>query len=302
VTIKSHEFKPANLRGTTNIKNDIRSHVDDIYEFQSNMPPTALADSFDVRPSGDNKAMIQEPENMETNHDLTTRTSEERHDHAEKDDAATTAASEELKHTTISDKVHDASAEDMAVAVAESVVEDKDMEGAPKRHTPEPDTSDIQDEEMRERISSPKKKRGRDLDDEARDVESADPDDTASSADGIVNGSRTIRSGPEKKRPRDTSIGPTKSSEKATDVKVSFVLYSVSQCLLTTFDRKMQVSMLQIRLNPLLQTPTHLKNPPPPPRNLYLAVPLLNNQKPQPPPLQVLDLLLWHPPAPRLAV
>jgi hypothetical protein len=67
---------------------------------------------------------------------------------------------------------------------------------------------------MIERLSSPKKKRGRDQDEEARDLEDNNPDEPGSSADGsIVNGSRTTRLGPEKKRPRDTSEDPSKTAE-----------------------------------------------------------------------------------------
>ncbi|TVY18587.1 Nucleoporin [Lachnellula arida] len=132
-----------------------------------------------------------------------------------KDDPATMAASEELKHTTISDKVLPTSPKDQAQHVAG---EDKTMKETVKEGTPEADLTDAQDEEMRERISSPKKKRGRDQDEETRELDN-NLDEPGSSADGsVLNGSRTTRLGPEKKRPRDTSEDYTNATEKATDV------------------------------------------------------------------------------------
>ncbi|TVY93661.1 Nucleoporin [Lachnellula willkommii] len=132
-----------------------------------------------------------------------------------KDDPATMAASEELKHTTISDKVLPTSPKEQAQHVAG---EDKTMKETVKEGTPEADLTDAQDEEMRERISSPKKKRGRDQDEETRELDN-NLDEPGSSADGsVLNGSRTTRLGPEKKRPRDTSEDYTNATEKATDV------------------------------------------------------------------------------------
>lgn len=72
---------------------------------------------------------------------------------------------------------------------------------------------------MIEKLSSPKKKRGRDTYDESKDIE-GDNVDEGSSADGsAVNGSRLEREGPEKKRHRDTSEDPLKVAEKAAAVK-----------------------------------------------------------------------------------
>ncbi|TVY29547.1 Nucleoporin, partial [Lachnellula hyalina] len=133
-----------------------------------------------------------------------------------KDDPATMAASEELKHTSISDKVVSTSPKDQARhAVAD---EDKTMKETVKESTPEVDLTDAQDEEMRERISSPKKKRGRDQDEETRELDDNNLDEPGTSADGsVINGSRTTRLGPEKKRPRDTSEDYTNATEKAAD-------------------------------------------------------------------------------------
>lgn len=138
-----------------------------------------------------------------------------------KDDPATMAASEELKHTTISDKVLPTSPKDQARHVVAD--EDKTMKETVKEGTPEADLTDAQDEEMRERISSPKKKRGRDQDEETRELDDNNLDEPGSSADGsVINGSRTTRLGPEKKRPRDTSEDYTNATETAADVKASF--------------------------------------------------------------------------------
>jgi hypothetical protein len=163
----------------------------------------------------------------EHNHHLPARTmAEDRFDQstsAPKEDPATMAASEELKHTTISDKVVPPSQKDQAqdVVHAESAGEDKDMKEIVKESTPEANLTDAQDEEMRERIYSPKKKRGRDQDEDTKELDESTLDEPGSSADGsVINGSRTMRSGPEKKRPRDTSEDYTKATEQAADVKV----------------------------------------------------------------------------------
>ena len=146
-------------------------------------------------------------ETNENNHDPIPQTmgedDQDSHDqHGNNDDAATIAAGEELKQTTISDKEQTPLKAEEILPV-EPGTEDKVMEEPAKATTPEPPTTDEQDKVMHERISSPKKKRGRDIDDDARDIES--PEKSGSTAEGALNGSRTIRSGPEKKRPRDTS-------------------------------------------------------------------------------------------------
>ncbi len=167
----------------------------------------------------------QIPDKMEANQDLPARTMAdgEQHElipeHIEKDDPATIAASEELKHTTISDKT-------MAIPRVGPTAEqrgfvykkDKSISENPRSSTPESNPTNEQDEEMRERISSPKKKRGRDIDDEGTRGTEDDNDDPSSSADGSVSGGRTTRSEPEKKRPRDTSEeGPRSAERKAAE-------------------------------------------------------------------------------------
>jgi len=189
------------------------------------MSSSAAADA--VAPEkGDQSPLIHtpEPDVMESNHDLPARTvadeDKKGHPQLEKDDPATTAAREELKHTTISDRISTTRV-GLANAEAESEVEDKPMEE--RASTPDAEPSDAQDEEMKERLSSPKKKRGRDQDDDTRELEGGSADEPGSAADGsVLNGNRTIRSGPEKKRPRDTSEEeePAKSAEKAKEDKV----------------------------------------------------------------------------------
>jgi hypothetical protein len=166
-----------------------------------------------------------ESEMLEANHNLPARTmaDEDRARHDDKDDAATMATSKELEQTTISDRVDIASEKPTSSERHEDVDEEGDKkmpEPEPvKARTPEPsapETVEV-DEDMRDRISSPKKKRGRDQDDDARDVETAEAGETTSSVEGVLNGSRTTRSGPEKKRPRDTSNELTKAEKSETE-------------------------------------------------------------------------------------
>jgi hypothetical protein len=188
------------------------------------MSSTAAADA--VPPENpDHLPVNQDSDVMESNHDLPARTmaDEEREEetHNEKDDPATMAASEELKHTSISDKVAATARVEPLSTEAEAEPEGEDKQMGERVSTPDAEPSDVQDEEMRERISSPKKKRGRDQDDDTRELEDGNPDEPGSSADGGgLNGNRTIRSGPEKKRPRDTSEELSKSAEKAAEAKV----------------------------------------------------------------------------------
>jgi len=172
---------------------------------------------------------------MDANHDLPARTLREDHDHEDepheqtqnqplKEDPATMAASEELKHTTISDNFVSLPRAESAGADHDKAEEDKEMgNNNAKPSTPDLETTDAQDEEMRERLSSPKKKRGRDQDEDTEDPGEENGEDPTSSADGsVVNGNRTTRSEPEKKRrPRDTSEDFTKAGEKTDAAKVS---------------------------------------------------------------------------------
>ncbi|KAL2261121.1 hypothetical protein VTK26DRAFT_4684 [Humicola hyalothermophila] len=130
-------------------------------------------------------------------------------DHAEpaaaNEDAETTAARRELKHTSISEK---AGQDAVQLSQDEKNVSDDD---APKgkttgsRITPDINLKAAKHEVPTEQVSSPKKKRAHDELEENKDVaeaplEAAGSDKLAST--GAVE-SRTQRSEPEKKRPRD---------------------------------------------------------------------------------------------------
>ncbi|QSZ35714.1 hypothetical protein DSL72_006836 [Monilinia vaccinii-corymbosi] len=152
---------------------------------------------------------------------LKTTADGENMDNIPRDDPATMAASEELKHTTISDNLPLPTTETNSnVPETEAHPDEKEMFNTDKDATPEADPTDAHDEEMRDRISSPKKKRGRDQDDDTNPLEdSARNNDSVS--EGSANGSRTVRSGPEKKRPRDTSQEPSRISDQSSAKGIS---------------------------------------------------------------------------------
>lgn len=192
------------------------------------MSSAAEADLTSLKNSDQAQLANHQSDNIGSNHDdMPAQSVNETGSHTatEKDDPATTAASEELKHTTISDNVPVASNLKPTATRLEPATEDKDMKEIVRESTPELEPSDAQDEEMKEKLSSPKKKRGRDTYDESKDLEGGNIDDAGSSADGsAVNGGRLEREGPEKKRPRDTSEDPLKVAEKAAEVKVCIFL------------------------------------------------------------------------------
>lgn len=209
---------------------------------------------------------------------------------ATKDDPATVAASEELKHTTISDKVvpkvQEVQAED--AAQSEPAGEDREMVEPVKEHTPEADPADALDEKMRDRISSPKKKRGRDQDDDTKESDEGNVAEPGSSADpSVLNGSRTTRSAPEKKRPRDTSEEYPKAAEEVVDAKVGFILF-FSKSETNYLYRQWQHPMQQMSLQKMKQR----KSPQTPRRSQYLGVVLVINRKRLHQHSQALGLLL----------
>jgi len=137
------------------------------------------------------------PEDSQTTGDLS--------DHAEtggaKEDAETTAARRELKQTSISEKGgaragNEAASDDDASNAGESPQRTK---------TPELENEN----RLREQVSSPKKKRAHDQLEEPKDSEEggAAGGVTAKDHTGSVAPSRTDRSEPEKKRPRDKQDG-----------------------------------------------------------------------------------------------
>ncbi|RAL59672.1 hypothetical protein DID88_000305 [Monilinia fructigena] len=185
-------------------------------------PTTSTSPSFEIQDHL--KSVNPKSDIIGSNHNSpasTSNTEGENHNNLPKDDPATMAASEELKHTTISDKLPLPTTETTSdVPGTEAHSDDKDM-SADKDTTPEAEPIDAQDEEMRDRVSSPKKKRGRDQDDETNQLEDNSERNNASTREGSVNGSRTMRSGPEKKRPRDTSQEPSRLSDKSSAKEIS---------------------------------------------------------------------------------
>lgn len=192
------------------------------------MSPAAEADPSSLKDSHNTQLEDHKPATSDPIHndDSPAQTTMNEHDNhntteTEKDDAATMAASEELKHTTISDKDSNTSTLEPRAPRLELATENKNMEEKVKESTPEHETTEAQDEELKEKLSSPKKKRGRDTYDESKELEGGNADEAGASADGVaVNGSRTEREGPEKKRHRDTSEDPSKVAEKSIEANV----------------------------------------------------------------------------------
>ena len=142
---------------------------------------------------------------------------------AQKEDPATVAASEELKHTSISDRgtgsIKETPPETESV-VSRSEVSVQETAKA-KATTPDPPPFDAHDEEMRERLSSPKKKRGRDQDEDLKDLAGANGAAQDSSAEGsVANGGRPVRLEPQKKRPRDGSEDRTSEKVETSNIEV----------------------------------------------------------------------------------
>ncbi len=170
------------------------------------MASTATAEAISSRSHTQTKS-AHEPDNMESNHDLPARTmADDEHEQSDlqTEDPATTAASEELRQTTISDSIANHSKAEPVEGDSDSAeTEDKDMGGTVKASTPEPAVNHAQDEEMKGLLSPPKKKRGRDDQEEEAALEQSSEKDETSSADGTATNGKRTRSEPEKKRVRD---------------------------------------------------------------------------------------------------
>ncbi|KAL2167783.1 hypothetical protein VTG60DRAFT_843 [Thermothelomyces hinnuleus] len=120
---------------------------------------------------------------------------------AAKEDAETTAARRELKQTTISEK----RGRD-AVQLSQddkSASEDDAPRAKTRRITPPADLRPDNDDALKERISSPKKKRAHEELDENKDVAPLGETSDKAAANTATVQDRTDRSEPEKKRPRD---------------------------------------------------------------------------------------------------
>ena len=120
------------------------------------------------------------------------------------DDPATNAAREELRHTSISEKVQTS---DTLPTTESSDPADAPLESKEKKSvTPDLAQTDAHDERMRERLGSPKKKRGRDLDDDGTvSQEDTEQDKERFSNGNATNGNRPQGQEPQKKRVRDGS-------------------------------------------------------------------------------------------------
>jgi glucosamine 6-phosphate synthetase-like amidotransferase/phosphosugar isomerase protein len=138
----------------------------------------------------------------------------------EEEDSATMETRDNLKHTRISDGETTEENHAEIDNHGDSIIIDKDNVNPlqAKESTPEPvEISDIRDEEMKEQLSSPKKKRLRESDDDVKDTESLDniERDRVASNGSSTSGTRTTRSEPEKKRHRDGSEGAAEDDLEA---------------------------------------------------------------------------------------
>ncbi|KAI1143074.1 hypothetical protein F5Y05DRAFT_408528 [Hypoxylon sp. FL0543] len=128
-------------------------------------------------------------------------------EHPAPEDPDTAAARKELKHTVISDKpdlsAMSAAEKDSAPAPNSSVTGDKVSGNA---STPDRDSAERQTGDLRDQVSSPKKKRAHDEVDEPIEAHSDSNGDVSPiGTDSAPSLNRTDRSEPEKKRPRDVS-------------------------------------------------------------------------------------------------
>ena len=178
------------------------------------MASTEVADGSPLETIDSSSVVNEKAEGIVSNNDAPAQTiaEDDTNDHAHKDDPATAAASEELRHASISDKTRPEL----------EVLQSRDDVTLPvKEKTPELDAVDTKDSDMREGLASPKKKRHRDQDDDVQHLEGDEGNESGSTADGsAVNGGRTMRLGPEKKRHRDTSEISTKATATAAEAKV----------------------------------------------------------------------------------
>jgi hypothetical protein len=184
---------------------------------------TAAADTI---PAGSlSKATDEHSSDMADNETPEQRESHKQsYDNDDNEDPATQAASENLKHASISEKEPSEGIGASDSKESDSTAPEKIEEESARPMTPDPaEPSDAQDEEMKERISSPKKKRGREQDDEPRDLEAAGSvEEVGSSPNGsAINGGRTTRLAPEKKRHRDASVDAVVIGDSGIDAKAS---------------------------------------------------------------------------------
>jgi hypothetical protein len=145
-------------------------------------------------------------------------------DHVEientKEDAETTAARRELKQTSISEKTGK-DAQQLSQDDKSGSDDDKPKDKAPSRGTtPETDVGESKSDDLRNQVSSPKKKRGHDELEEHKDSadEAEDTESSTKAAKASPTLSRIDGSEPEKKRARDGGqvVEPTRSTRTRT--------------------------------------------------------------------------------------
>lgn len=144
---------------------------------------------------------------------------------AAKEDAETTAARRELKQTSISDKAGHGAVQLSQDEQGDKSASDDDAprdnkKGSARQKTPDVDVRAAREEVLKEQVSSPKKKRGRDELEENREGASAPLGEGASdrSAGAAAAQSRTDRSEPEKKRPRDRQASASAARNRNEEV------------------------------------------------------------------------------------
>ncbi|KAI0843230.1 hypothetical protein F5Y06DRAFT_257235 [Hypoxylon sp. FL0890] len=126
-------------------------------------------------------------------------------EHPAPEDPDTAAARKELKHTVISEKLNlstmSSTEKDSASITAMAGDKTSDQASTPDRESVERQTNDLRDQ-----VSSPKKKRAHDeVDEPIEALSDSNGDISPIGTDSGASLSRTDRSEPEKKRPRDVS-------------------------------------------------------------------------------------------------
>jgi Ran-binding protein 3 len=135
-------------------------------------------------------------------------------DESPKEDAETKATREELKQTAISEK------NDLPGQNTEDAADDKQRE---RKATPELEMLNTKTENLKEQVSSPKKKRGHEEVDEGKDAEDSKPGSQTNEA------ATNSQIEPAKKRPRDEDAAETTKDSKSTKVR-SFVFIAHLGC------------------------------------------------------------------------
>lgn len=185
------------------------------------MSPPADADVASTRDVATNDTFEQDSHLDNDGREKSPSGADNPYDNTDRDDPATTAASENLKHASISDN---GPLETNALSRPILVEPTSNIEDLhpPKSMTPE--RSYAHDDEMIESISSPKKKRGREYED-AREAEEDEKEgrERIPSNGSAVNG-RTTRLAPEKKRYRDASEDSSVVMQGLSDTQVTKIL------------------------------------------------------------------------------